>query len=421
MRPAFHPARSLAAVLVAGAWLAVLVGAGGCEVAVGGTIPAYNCLTPGAAGECPNNQVCNTHNQCVPVCQPNTCASGEACDTGSGLCTTVDSGMGADVVVVDTGVTPDTSTPDTSVPPDTSTPDTSTMPDSSGPCPGGIGCSCGGAGMCTSGVCGDQLTVTPGLYSANGSQDLCVQPCCTSTDCPSGSVCFATAAGGNYCVPPGLIGRSTSIGTGGGGATCQNARDCRSGLCTASHCVDTCCSGQATGECSGTSVCTFSAFPGSGIDVHFGPNCASVSGSQPNGHSCSSNSECASQICAADSMFGNNYCHAACRNNNDCTGTCDQGPCACTYVEPNSNSDLVAACVGSGGNVGEGQSCNPAGTSASDSCANGFCDTNTMKCTSVCFTNADCTVAGQHCRPELVTIYVMGVAGGSYSVLACGT
>jgi hypothetical protein len=40
-----------------------------------------------------------------------------------------------------------------------------------------------------------------------------------------------------------------------------------------------------------------------------------------------------------------------------------------------------------------------------------------MKCTSVCFTNADCTTSGWTCRPEQVTVS----GGGSYSVLACGT
>jgi hypothetical protein len=230
-------------------------------------------------------------------------------------------------------------------------------------------------------------------------------------------VCFATAAGGNYCVLPQWIGRSGGLGTGAGGASCTNARDCRSGLCSGNTCADTCCSGQATGECASGSVCTFSAFPGSGIDVHYGAHCAAAGGTGTNGHSCSSNNSCESQICAADTMFGNNYCHGACRSATDCTGTCDGAPCACNYVLPNGTTDLVAVCIGSSGNTPEGGTCNP----TMDTCAAGFCDSNTNKCTSVCFTNADCTTAGWHCRPELVTIYVNGTPGGSYSVLACGT
>jgi hypothetical protein len=267
-------------------------------------------------------------------------------------------------------------------------------------------------------VCGDQESVTSGLYSAAGNANFCTQPCCTSSDCPSGTVCFPTAAGGNYCVLPQWVGLTDGIGTGAGGASCSTGRDCRSGLCQSTHCADTCCSGQSGSECSGSSVCTFSAFPGTGIDTHYAANCGTSGGTGTNGHSCSSNNECESQICAADTMFGNAYCHAPCRSAADCsTGSCDGGPCACEYVLPNGNTDLVAACIGSSGNTAEGDSCSP----TNDTCATGFCDPNSMKCTSVCFTNADCTTSGWTCRPEQLTIYVNGQPGGSYSVLACGT
>jgi len=418
-----HPhatARSIAATALAAAWLGLLVSSGGCEVAVGGAIPAFAC-EPGH-DTCPANQVCNpATNHCQPNCTTAGCGPGSTCDQLSGTCTSTgnDSGAGPEVSVNDTG-TADSSTPDTAPPPDTGVVVDTGTTDTSGPCPGAVGCACSGAASCTSDVCGDQESVTSGLYSAAGNANFCTQPCCTSADCAAGSVCFATAAGGNYCVLPQWVGRTDGIGAGQGGSSCTQGRECRSGVCSGNVCADTCCSGQATGECASGSACAFSAFPGSGIDVHYGANCSTTAGSGANGHSCSSNSSCASGICAADTMFGSNYCHGPCRSATDCggtSGTCGGAPCACEYVLPNGNTDLVAVCVGSSGNTPEGGSC----SAASDTCAAGFCDPNTSKCTSVCFTDADCTMAGWHCRPEQVTIYVNGQPGGSYSVLACGT
>jgi len=406
-RPAPRTARSLSATALAAApllclgfFLLLVVGSGGCEVAVGDTVPAFAC-EQGSGDTCPPNQMCDSTNRCVP------CPA-----SGCGSTMTVDSGTGAEVSVNDTGAPLDTSMPDTATMLDTSTPvDTGTV---EAGCGGGVGCACSGSASCTSHVCGDQESVTSGLYSAAGNANFCTQPCCTSSDCPTGTVCFPTAAGGNYCVLPQWVGLTQGIGGGTGGASCGTGRDCRSGLCQSSHCVDTCCSEQTGGQCSGSSVCTFSAFPGMGIDTHYTANCGTSGGSGTNGHSCSVNGDCESQICAADTMFGNQYCHAPCRSAADCaTGSCGGGPCACEYVLANGNADLVAACFSSSGNTAEGDSC----STTNDTCATGFCDPNSMKCTSVCFTNADCTTSGWTCRPEQVTVS----GGGSYSVLACGT
>ena len=79
-----------------------------------------------------------------------------------------------------------------------------------------------------------ELTVSTPLYMANNSTNFCTKPCCTTADCDSSTVCFATGAGGNYCVNPTWIGRTATFGTATGGAACKVDSDCRSGLCAAS-------------------------------------------------------------------------------------------------------------------------------------------------------------------------------------------
>ncbi len=406
--------RSIMTAATAFAWLALLAGSGGCEVAIGDTVPAFACNGP--VDTCPQNQVCNPETHvCVASCPGTPCKDGTFCDP-LGLCEPYqpDAGMLADVVVVnDTGIAPpdtsspvDSSAPDTSVPP----PDTGTV-ETSGPCRS-VGCPCSGPAGCDSNVCGDKQSVTASLYTAAGNQNFCTKPCCTSSDCDPGSVCFATAAGGNYCVLPTWIGRTTSEGMGGGGATCSTGRDCRSGVCgPAGACADTCCSDQAGGQCTAPSQCTFAAFPGTGIDTHYSANCQPSPGNRNNGSSCNSNSSCVSQLCASDNGTFND-CHGACRNSADCGSSY-----ACSYVLPDMNGDLVAACTAQNGTTPLGQSC----STTNDTCGQGFCDPGSLKCTSICFTDADCKAAGGHCRPEQVTVFVNGQPGGSYSVLACGS
>jgi hypothetical protein len=401
-RPAPRTARSIAAVALTAAWLVFVIGSGGCEVAVGDTVPAFAC-EPGSGDTCPAGQTCDSNNHCVPCSTPD--------------CTppVVDSGMPMEVSVQDTGSPPpDTSMPDTGTVMDTSTPPIDTGTVEAG-CGGAIGCSCGSNASCTSDVCATQAAVVNATLSTNAGGAFCSQGCCTSADCPTGWVCYATSAGGNYCVQPAWVGRTQGMGTALPGATCGTGRDCRSGLCEGSTCIDTCCSGDATGECTGSTVCTFSTFQGvSPDDKNFAASCGMASGTGTNGHMCSANTACESGICGADSMFGNNYCHDACRSATDCTGTCDGSPCACTYVLPNgATGGLVAVCAGSTGNTPEGQPC----STSNDTCATGFCDPVTNECTSVCFTDSDCTTDGWKCRPVLVTLS----SGGSVTALACGT
>jgi hypothetical protein len=73
---------------------------------------------------------------------------------------------------------------------------------------------------------------------------------------------------------------------------------------------------------------------------------------------------------------------------------------------------VTAACLPGAGHSADGASC-----SNDSDCLSQFCDPTSNQCTDVCFTNADCTKSGWHCRPEQVQLST----GGSYSVLLCGT
>jgi hypothetical protein len=416
-------ARALAASLVAAAWLALLASSGGCEVAVGDAVPSFAC-DPGA-DTCPPGQVCDpaTH-KCGPTCNPATCASGMMCDPVSNVCTAeagvVDSAMPAP----DSGMPEEASAIDTFQPPvDTGMPHEAAPPPDGTPTCNTIGCSCSGDGDCASNVCGDSSTFPSNLYGAVGGHAVCTQPCCTSGDCPTGSVCFPASVGGtggNYCVTTTVL-MISGTGAGQGGASCGTGRDCRSGVCSGSMCADTCCSDQAaTPECASGTTCQFSAFPGAGIEVNYAAICATSQGTGTNGSMCTGNNRCVSGLCAADTQFGNSYCHDACRSGTDCGGGF-----ACGYAQvtttgtTGSTTAIVAACSQtSGGGLSDGAKCDP----TNDMCQ-GFCDSNTMTCTDVCFADSDCSAAsGGHCRPEKIMVYNnQGVSGGTFTVLACGT
>ena len=404
-RPA--PLRSIAAAAVAAAWLALVAGSGGCEVAVGSAVPAFAC-DPGG-DTCPSGQVCDgkTH-QCVAGgCMVSGCQTG-TCDPQSNVCMAADSGMIVEASPQDTSlpeVTADTSTPqDTSVPPvDTGTAETTTCTT--------LGCPCSGPAACDSKICSDMLTVTSGLYGVAGN--FCTKPCCTSADCDANTVCFATGQGGDYCVEPTWLMRGTAIGAGLPGGSCATGRDCRSALCdtAAGKCIDTCCSSGSTTQCTGGDVCQFGKFAGAAtIDQNYAAFCAQSGGGGQDGSSCSSNNSCEAKLCAFDGA--GNICHGVCRG----AGDCASGE-SCEYVLPTVTGmpmppPVVAGCFSSSGAQAEGTTC----TTANDMCA-GFCDPHAMVCTDVCFADSDCK-AGWRCRPESIT---PAGGSGSYSVLACGT
>jgi len=379
----------------------LVVAGGGCEIGIGADVPAFECIQGPAV--CPGTEVCdpNSH-QCVTSCTESNCAEGLECDPSSGLCIAAEAGTGNDAAP-DSSPVVDSSMPDTAPPPDTG------PPAETGVCRG-VTCPCSGAASCDSGICVDSLTVGTGVYGAAGSQSFCTTPCCTSADCAAGTVCFATAAGGNYCVAPGWLQRSTTLGQGVGGASCQSGRDCRSGLCNGPYCADVCCSTpDSASECANGTTCRFEAFPGAVTFDKGDVAWCGTSGNGDNGAICERDSDCQSNLCNGD-----DGCSDACRTTSDCGSQS-----ACSYVVSTSGTaGVTAACLptsgGHGGILGaDGSSCG-----SDTDCASQFCDPTSNQCTDVCFTNADCSsVPDWHCRPEQVQLST----GGSYSVLLCGS
>jgi len=256
----------------------------------------------------------------------------------------------------------------------------------------GLLCSCTGAAQCTSGICADETTVTAALYAQAGSANFCTQSCCSSADCGPSTVCFGTGAGGNYCVNPAWLSRSSTLGTFAGGTTCTGNGQCRSGLCAGGACIDTCCStSQASTSCASGATCNLGTFPGVGsFDTHRTGFCNA------------STTACGFSPCTA------------CRTSTDCS-VIDQ---VCSYsAAAVGSTDIVATCEPAASGVGTGAQ--GAACTSGSACASGYCDTSAGTpgaCSDVCFTDADCK-AGWRCRTELVSIQT---GGGNYSVLRCG-
>jgi hypothetical protein len=372
--------------------VALAIAGVGCELAVSDTVPSYSCV-PGVANTCPAGFTCE--------------AERGVCEEDPHVVTTVpepDAATSeADATIGDAGLVDDRA-PDTTSPVDgtvatvaesggpseaaveaASAEASSADAADAGPCVG-LGCKCSGDSDCASGICAAELTVSTALYQAAGGASFCTQPCCSSADCPTAGVCFATGAGGSYCVLPQWLDRATPVGSalGLGGATCSTNSDCRSGLCASHACADTCCSATlGSTECGGGAACRVAAFAGVGFDTHVAPSCGPSS-------SCNGSFLC-----------------GPCRNTTQCAP--GQG---CEYLPTSLGSkDIAATCVATTSVLGEGVHC-----TGNANCASGFCDPNSNECTDACFADADCTLSGWHCRPEVVQVQ----SGGSYSVLCCG-
>jgi hypothetical protein len=401
----------------AAAALAIVVAAGGgCELAIGDGVPAFAC-NPGP-DTCPDNQVCDPErHQCVAFCTPTSCPGSMQCDVVAHLCRTDDASVpdaSADNVT-DAPGEHDGSVPlgDTGSADDTAPPDapTETSPGDTGPCTGLL-CKCTGPAACDSHICADQLTIGTGLFMAAGSASFCTKPCCTSADCDPSTVCYATGVGGNYCVLPAWLQRSTTLGTSIGGQTCSDNTSCRSGLCASSTCADTCCSTPSSAtECGAGTTCSFGTFPGAPMDASTGmfdqnytAYCSGPGGTGTNGSPCNFSSDCASNRCDTRARI----CRDACRNTSACTG----GGFSCEYrLDPMTNS-VFATCQSSNGMTPIGGACMQDGD-----CQTGFCNPTVMLCTDVCFGDSDCSaVTGWRCRPQQLALQ----GGGSAAVLCCG-
>ena len=392
---------TVATALLASVMAIVIAAGGGCEIGIGGEVPAFECVQGPAV--CPGNQVCDTSShQCIEPCSVTGCSGGTECDPDTNVCVLAEAGPQETSTIDSSTMDADASAPETAPPAETG-------PAETGPCRGLL-CPCSGGAACDSTICADSSVVPTTLWNAAGQVSFCTQPCCTSADCAAGTVCYAAggspAAAGNYCINPTWVGRTMGIGALPGGSSCGTGRDCRSGLCTGSSCADVCCTTAGTNEpdeCASGTTCRFAKFPGAASsDTNFVAWCGQ-GGNGQNGSTCNSDSSCASELC--DGVDG---CADACRN----TADCSSGE-SCAYVNPPPPNDsaVVAACFGGAGNGAQGSACTNDGD-----CRSQFCDTTvTHECSDVCFANADCTKSGWRCRPATIAL-----GGGNFSVLACG-
>jgi hypothetical protein len=267
-----------------------------------------------------------------------------------------------------------------------------------GACTGGVTCPCTSDSNCASKLlCATSAMVGSALAQQAGGS-FCTTTCCTSAECPTGSVCFATGAGGSYCVAPSWLGRTGTGGTKLGGDSCSTGSDCWSGLCTGTTCIDTCCDFAAAGsECAGGRSCVFGKFPGAAIvDTNFAAFCAPKPGSGGLSASCTQSSGCQGGLCYpnTDPPAGPAYCTMPCR----LSDACGQGA-SCEYDNLGANG-IYFACL----ELGSTET-TPFGGACTDylECAGDICNAN--QCTNVCVTDQDCKAPLPHCRPQLTSFY----------------
>jgi hypothetical protein len=256
--------------------------------------------------------------------------------------------------------------------------------------PGGT---CATASECNSGICG----TTTILGSVAPSAGACTEPCCVSSDCPAGLVCYAAGTGGNYCVDPStLSGRSATVGEGAGGAACSTNSDCRSGSCEGQKCADSCCSNAG---CSNGTIC------GLGSDGTFG--CMAPAGRDSGSDNCNQDSDCQDSVCLNYTITGR--CAVPCCGSSTCApidlGFAGSYTTICyeldNQYESSLGNNVAPVCAYVTDNVGSGAvgaSCSSNSDCRSDLCLSG------EGCSDVCCTDADCAAGGDNwkCRPTTV-------------------
>ena len=391
------------------ATLAAAVAGGACEAIVSDAIPPFTCGA--AADSCPAGEICaTTYGTCVDrakACSFSGCGANEKCDEGAQTCVAqgAHGGLVADANASDSadaadaiGANADGSDDRRA---DASRGTGGTIPNDPPPTCRDIGCACVGPSGCASGICGDTLTLTQDATRAAGG-NVCTSPCCTSTDCPLGAVCFGAGTGGNYCVRRELLGRSAARGEKAGGDACAASSDCRSGLCGAEGtCEDTCCS-QSSPACAPQSACVLAPFAGASFDTHLTFRCASRQAGGEYKAECARATDCRSRVCE------NGRCGTPCRATSECgTGA------ACGNSAFKGAADLVATCE-----VSSASPPSPLGAACTgdSTCASLDCNDSTHTCSDVCFSDTDCkTAAGYKCRPTTFALQF----GGMVTVLAC--
>lgn len=327
----------------------------GCSLIVPGDVPEYRCT----AGD------------------PASCPSGFVCDGATLLCVS--------------GSTPPDAGEEDVVEDDEAGTDAGLDRDApSGPSP--LGGDCVVDGDCTSGLlCGTSTLLTTAIVPAN-SKPICTRPCCKSSDCAAGFVCYSGGTGGNYCVKAERAGRNPpSTGGRAGGQTCSGNTQCRSGLCTGGRCVDTCCE---PAQCASGSTCRVGAVNAHAAWVCGAPN--GGAGGRDLGETCGASASGA--VCANDNCvlpFSSGYrCTPPCCSAKDCV---DLGFANNVCAYGSAGNDQLKWCFepnASGKALG-------ASCTANTDCASRYCDSELSRCANVCCTNADCGT-DETCRPSPV-------------------
>ncbi len=443
-------------VSTAGAFvaLAIAVAGGGCQAIIGDAVPAFTC-TGSSVSACPPNQYCKGSG-CVACEQRDVCDSydndcngkvddGELSDRdgdGYTFCGYVDGATqklvfdcddndgaihpGAtevcngkdddcDGIIDNPGVAcadPQTCAPKTGQCLDPSAicsvancpapkvcdPDTQqcVTPDA-----GGTGDACTSNRACASGICGDAATLGKSVVDVTGN--ICTIPCCTSSECPRDALCYATGAGGNYCVPQAAFKITAPLGTTLAGLACESDTDCRSGSCEpkSKRCIDACCGDQNCGA--GTTCRLATSFRGK---TSFA--CQAGNGTTAPNAACRTNADCGDGYCY-DYGGGYAFCVNPCCGSSACGSVFFGFPyyftqaLSCTDSPVGTLGDVASVCNGQKQGTGTrriGEDC-----TSDSSCASELCRTisdNVKKCTDVCCTDTDCASVGWVCRPTSV-------------------
>jgi hypothetical protein len=314
-----------------------------CQLVLG-TEGGYRCKDNTG---CPSSLACASESgACVMPCSEEICAAANAtCSPATQTCT-------GSMPITDAGMDPETSEPET------------------GPTkPFALGLSCGRNDDCVSNFCADGRYLAAATQAITGP--ICSKACCTSGDCGPGLACQANGKGARFCVTLAGLKRSTQ-GSKTGGDACTTGRDCLSGLCQNTKCVDTCC--DAT-QCAAGTVCKFEA-----VDAIRGWHCLKPIANGTN--TCIADNLCQTNLCL------NSKCRVPCCKDTQCGGG------FCTYEFQAVVKEQPTYCLGAGA------AGNPSGASCANDteCISGLCD-DALRCARICCVDGDCG-PGKSCKPD---------------------
>lgn len=232
----------------------------------------------------------------------------------------------------------------------------------------------------TDSECSAPLCVDPASLRMADGDHFCSEPCCATSDCPDGFVCWQPGGGFSACVSRTRLGLGD--GSGAAGTGCASDSDCASGACVGSACVEPCCDDDG---CGGGASCTVSL-----VDVGDDPAklmCAE-GGLLGAGFLCGANEDCASLFCVDPG-----YCTAPC-----CTSSACGDGLVCTYASLDAAGEprarLCVSAVDWGGplhgDLPAGADCVDEYDCRSFRCEGGYC-------VDTCCGASDCP-AGTSCR-----------------------